>query len=62
VLGYHIGSSPKMSVMRNRIGHELRDIAKDPDPHFELCMTGDTVEEWAANVTGPEGSPYEARW
>ena len=48
-----------MSVVSKRIGHELKDIAKDPDPHFELQMDGDSIEEWHANVTGPEDSPYE---
>eukprot|EP00929_Paragymnodinium_shiwhaense_P058436 TRINITY_DN2925_c0_g2_i1.p1 TRINITY_DN2925_c0_g2~~TRINITY_DN2925_c0_g2_i1.p1 ORF type:complete len:155 (+),score=30.40 TRINITY_DN2925_c0_g2_i1:101-565(+) len=46
-------------MARNRLVQELREIQKSPDPDIELRMTGDTIEEWEAIVTGARDSPYE---
>jgi ubiquitin-protein ligase len=42
-----------------RIQKELQEINLDPPCNCKAAPKGDQMNEWAATIPGPEGSPYE---
>eukprot|EP00516_Mucochytrium_quahogii_P001373 CAMPEP_0203764428 /NCGR_PEP_ID=MMETSP0098-20131031/17676_1 /ASSEMBLY_ACC=CAM_ASM_000208 /TAXON_ID=96639 /ORGANISM=" , Strain NY0313808BC1" /LENGTH=183 /DNA_ID=CAMNT_0050660269 /DNA_START=65 /DNA_END=613 /DNA_ORIENTATION=- len=42
-----------------RIRKELAEISLDPPQNCSAGPKGDSLHEWAATITGPDGSPYE---